>query len=799
MVKLNKRIIISLFVLISVVLFQVQSVLAITELDTITFTAYHLGGSEDDMNYGGGSEWGRGALQLNGGIYGETKNVVPEDHMAIRFSVNQECQPFYCIELGGHLDAVNGSEYSKRGSSFFDDKDTGYLKGSRLHEMLGNIVYNGFHDEFDYTGDNMWEVDYDSNSDKISYYIATQILVWETIYGYRDSDFDYVGHDGLDEPLDFIETAPTKDQIMSDYNSIVSRVKRSLKIPSFMYTDKQEAIENAYEVPFDYEQGLFATHLHDNNSRLGDFGLTHEGGTLYYLTYGSVTDIDVSIPKNSTITYDDPIIMSTTEESSVFKISDVVVWESSNKQNGITWGLSDSVAIKGYAAFYPGPYAAPSKGSIKIYKRGEAFTGTEKVTSGEYELTIPTYSMHSLQGVEFTLKAAEDIYYDYEILYRKGEVVATKSTDEEGYVTFGDLGCGTYEICETEVTGNDYIENSESILVTVGYEKTYVTIDNISKTFDNLYQKVKVGGQKNFDAVNPNLNIDISNEMQNVLMGLYAGEDIIGLDDAIIKKDTLIAIAVPEIDGGFIFNVEVPSGDYYVKELKGSQNFIMDPSIHEVKAECNENEQTTHNTVDSIVNKTGVIKGIKTDEDGKPLKNAVIGLFSDIECTEKIDEYITDSDGYFEFKDLIIRTYYIKELSAPEGYILDDSVYEVESSLYTPELLQLSMINKKPSPTPTSTPTPSPTATPTPTIMPTATPTPMPPEEHPEITVTTTPADNPRPSEIPQRETPNTITATGEKESVTLIIGRSMICSLIITAVSVFAVHLISIRKDRKD
>ena len=70
MVKLNKRIIISLFVLISVVLFQVQSVLAITELDTITFTAYHLGGSEDDMNYGGGSEWGRGALQLNGGIYG---------------------------------------------------------------------------------------------------------------------------------------------------------------------------------------------------------------------------------------------------------------------------------------------------------------------------------------------------------------------------------------------------------------------------------------------------------------------------------------------------------------------------------------------------------------------------------------------------------------------------------------------------------------------------------------------------------------------------------------------------------
>ena len=47
--------------------------------------------------------------------------------------------------------------------------------------------------------------------------------------------------------------------------------------------------------------------------------------------------------------------------------------------------------------------------------------------------------MHSLQGVEFTLKAAEDIYYDYEIIYRKGEVVATKSTDEDGYIIFGDL------------------------------------------------------------------------------------------------------------------------------------------------------------------------------------------------------------------------------------------------------------------------------------------------------------------------------------------------------------------------
>ena len=783
-----------MFVLITVLLFQVQSALAVTELDSITFTAYHLGGSEDDMNYGGGSEWGRGSLVLNGGIYGGTKYVVSEDHMAIRFSVNQECQPFYCIELGGHLDAVNGSEFSKRGSDYFDGKDTGYLKGDKLHEMLGNIVYNGFHDEFNYTGGNMWNVDYSENTVQISNYIATQILVWETIYGYRDADFNYVGHDGLNAPLDFISTAPLKDEIMSDYNAIVSAVKRSLKIPSFMFSSKEEAIENAYEIPFDYTQGLFASHFHDNNSKLGDYGFTHEGGTLYYLTYGSITDIDVSIPKNSTATYNDPLIMSTTEASSTFKVSDVVVWESSSKQNGITWGLSDSVINRGYAAFYPGPYEKPTMGSLTIYKRGEAFTGTQTVTSGEYELTIPTYSMHSLNGVEFTLKAAEDIYYDYEILYRKGDVVATKSTDENGNVTFENLGCGTYEIIETTVSGNDYIELSEPVKVTIDYETTYRTIDNISKTFDNIYQKVKVGGKKSFDTVHHNLSVDMNYEMQNVLIGLYAGEDIYGVDDAVLKKDTLVSIAVPDIDGSFEFNVELPSGEYYIKELKGSQNFILDQNVHEVKASCDENVETTVATSDTIVNKTGAIKGIKTNENGQPLENAVIGLFSDFECTDKIDEYKTKVDGYFEFKDLIINTYYIKEIQAPDGYILDDTVYEVTASVYTTELLQLNMINKKPSPTPT--------ATPTPTVIATATPTPEAPERH-EEKVTTTPADNPKPSNVPT-ETPSeipartttstttTITSTGESRSMTTIIGTSILYSLIITFGAALTISKIS-------
>ncbi|MCR5802981.1 MAG: Cys-Gln thioester bond-forming surface protein [Clostridia bacterium] len=778
--NLNKRIVVSLFVILTLCFYQIQSVIAVTELDTITFTAYHLGGSEDALNYGGGSEWGRNAATLFGG-----KNVVATDHTVIRFSVNQECQPFYCIELGGHLDPVNGSEYSKNDPSFFDNVDNSVISGSQISDYLGKIMYFGFHDEFNYSGDNMWNVDYAENKDNISEYIATQTLIWETIYGYRDADFNYVSHDGYDDPLDFIDGVPDHENILFYYNKIVSIIKYQDSIPSFMFSSREEALNNPYELPFDYAQGLFTATYSDSNSRVQDFNYYVDGSTMYFAKYGP-DSLCVSIPRNTTATKSDPTLLIIDPYSAGYQASNVTVWSCATKQNGITWGKYKAIPNFGYAAFYPGTYKKPDKGSISITKTGEAFTGINKITSGKYELNIPTYSKYTLQDVEFTIKAYEDIYYDYEILYPKGTIIETKKTNEEGKVIFDNLGYGKYEITETSVSGNDYIEGIEPIIIEINLNTSNKTIDKISKEVDNLYQKVNVGGKKTFEATDPSFDLDMNAEMSQVLIGLFSGEDIYGKNDAVLKKDSLIALAVPDPDGSFDFNVDLPSGEYYVKELEGSSNFILDDSIHVVSASCDENKEVTKYNSDDVQNKTGNINGIKKNQNGDPLKGATIGLFKDPECTDMIMETVTLSDGIFLFKDLVISTYYIKETAAPEGYLISDEIYAIEPKIIEDDEYMITIINDlipSPTPSPTNTPTATPTVTNTPT------PTQIPPKEETPKLVTTVTHDSPKPNEDTSTPTPSQtetptrlITTTGESKSITTTIGLSILYSLILTA-----------------
>ena len=57
--------------------------------------------------------------------------------------------------------------------------------------------------------------------------------------------------------------------------------------------------------------------------------------------------------------------------------------------------------------------------------------------------------------------------------------------------------------------------------------------------------------------------------------------------------------------------------------------------------------------------------------------HAVYGVYYDAGCAQKAAELTTDSKGYAE-KELPLGTYYVKELAAPAGYLLDPKTYEIE-------------------------------------------------------------------------------------------------------------------------
>lgn len=64
----------------------------------------------------------------------------------------------------------------------------------------------------------------------------------------------------------------------------------------------------------------------------------------------------------------------------------------------------------------------------------------------------------------------------------------------------------------------------------------------------------------------------------------------------------------------------------------------------------------------------------KDDETNAVLPNAVYGIYADKECTNKLYEVTTDHEGRAYLKNIPSGEYYIKEINAPYGYFMDESI-----------------------------------------------------------------------------------------------------------------------------
>ncbi len=101
-------------------------------------------------------------------------------------------------------------------------------------------------------------------------------------------------------------------------------------------------------------------------------------------------------------------------------------------------------------------------------------------------------------------------------------------------------------------------------------------------------------------------------------------------------------------------------------------------------------DATTNVTFKNILKKFTAEVMKRDSERKKPqgdatLAGAVYGLYLD---GELVDEYTTDENGYFKTKQYICGNYTLKEISPSEGYLLDETVYDIgaQPKNYTVEL-----------------------------------------------------------------------------------------------------------------
>ena len=307
----------------------------------------------------------------------------------------------------------------------------------------------------------------------------------------------------------------------------------------------------------------------------------------------------------------------------------------------------------------------PVKGELTIVKKGEVLDGFKDDF---------TYQTENLEGAEFAIYAAEDIYTaDFQkddngnriLEYAAGTLVKTVTTGKEGKAVLKNLPLGSYKIVETSApTG--FVLNSEAQTVTFTYKDQETPVIEQTATFENERQKVEISVEKQ-DA-------DTEKAVAGAEFGLYAKNDIEAHGTVIVKAGSLLGKAVSGEDGKAVFTQDLPFGEYYIKELAAPNGYVFSDEVLEVKAEYQGQEVKVvqlssvlkNQPTKVVVSKSDLTTGVELsgatltvlDKDGN-----VVDTWKSVKGEQHMIERLT-----------VGETYTLREEIAPYGYLKAEEV-----------------------------------------------------------------------------------------------------------------------------
>lgn len=330
------------------------------------------------------------------------------------------------------------------------------------------------------------------------------------------------------------------------------------------------------------------------------------------------------------------------------------------------------------------------KGALTIYKEGEVLTGATVTEDG---VTF-AYEKRKLKGAVYSVYAGADIKAaDGTLIYKKGALVKDNLvTGDDGSVTLKDLYLGTYTVTETKAPDN-YVCKGESKTVELVYAGQTVEVQTGSATFLNECQKTAVRVEKQDE--------ETKNPLSGGIYGLYAAEDIKVDGKTVVPKGTLIEKATTGADGKASYKAELPINySYSIREIQAPELYLRnseDTYTFTFKFTNDKEEKVnfSHTFTNKRVNAT--IDLVKEDsktgnsaQGDAVFEGAIYGLYAreDINHPDgrsgvlyKKDEQVatltTDNAGKASVSNLYLGKYYLKEITPPVGYLLDEEEHDV--------------------------------------------------------------------------------------------------------------------------
>ena len=350
------------------------------------------------------------------------------------------------------------------------------------------------------------------------------------------------------------------------------------------------------------------------------------------------------------------------------------------------------------------------KGKISVRKTGDIFTSVNMASSAytdeNGELVVnpttytPVFADGDLSGAVFQVIAVEDIVtLDGTTRAYAGDVVSEITTDENGYGETEPLYLGKYEVREIKAPYG-YVLNNEPKDVELTYAgQEFEVRDTVNTAFENEYQSVRISLSKVMES-DELFGIYGKDCYTSIRFGLFAAEDITAADGSAIPADGLLSEVSLDEDMAAKFDVQIPFGRYYVKEISTDEHYVLNGEKYLVNFEyMGQDIQNVDIDCGQFVNllKRGRIEGHKTDDKSEPLENAVFGLFT-ADCVKfsrdtAIMTAASDENGCFEFTDVPFGQYIVREIESPSGYILSDKEYAVSIS-EDGEVIEITTENK---------------------------------------------------------------------------------------------------------
>lgn len=273
-------------------------------------------------------------------------------------------------------------------------------------------------------------------------------------------------------------------------------------------------------------------------------------------------------------------------------------------------------------------------------------------------------------------------------LKMQGITIDTKVSDAQGFVrfpiTYDSNATLTVEIYENQAP-EGYAMTNSFVTVTLDENTIWKTDESTPdlKYTEVLFENSKITKSGTF-YIKKTDREESSLCVADAVYELYS-------DSACLQS---VGTLTTDENGEAHYSLEAPSSGtktYYLKEKTSPGGYRLDSVVYEIEIDSDgtvtypgsattstKDGKTALKLQDEKAKGTLILKKTDASNSSLSLSGARFGIYLDTACNNQVGEITTDASGEGSLTGLALgQTYYYRELTAPDGYIIDTTIYSV--------------------------------------------------------------------------------------------------------------------------